>query len=61
MMPRDCKRLVEVALPIAEVWRQPPREKSIWCLHSITSYLSRLRRLPAPRNRLGLDLDFSPR
>ena len=44
MIPRECKRLVEVDFPIAEVSRHAAREKSIRHGHPSTLHLGRARR-----------------
>ena len=45
MIPKECKRLIEVDFPIAEVSKQSAREKSIRHGHPSTLHLWWARRL----------------
>ncbi|MBP8645673.1 MAG: DUF1156 domain-containing protein [Syntrophobacteraceae bacterium] len=53
MIPKECKRLVEVAFPIAAASRHSVREKSVRHGHSSTLHLWWARR-PLASCRAGL-------
>lgn len=60
MIPKECKRLAEMDLPIAEVSRRAARERLIRHGHPSTLHLMRARRPLASwnRQRLGLGISF---